>query len=148
MKVIFLKDVKGQGSRGEIKEVAPGYAQNFLFKKGLAVLATQEALNRLERDNQTAEQNKKEEIKEAKKTKQELEKLTLTFKVQVGEEAKMFGAISTKQITKELSNQGYEIDKKQIQIDEPLNKLGMHEITVELHKEVNAKLKINLIREG
>ncbi len=146
MKVIFIKDVKGQGKKDEIKEVADGYAMNFLVKKGFAVPATQTNINKLSRTLSEAALEESLRIKDMKDFKKELEKQTIVFTAQTGEQDRMFGQISTKQIQKELQNLGYQIDKTKIMMDHPIMSLGMHQVEVELHKEVKATLKIKVIK--
>lgn len=147
MRVIFLKDVKGHGKKGEVKEVKAGFGQNFLIKNGYAVLATKHSLNRLEEDN--FEESKKAEKlkKEALKNKEKLENEVLKFKLKSGKEGKVFGSISTKQILNELKQKGYEIDKKQVKLKEQIDSLGTHIIEVQLHKEVKANLKVEVKEE-
>lgn len=147
MKIIFLKDVKGQGKKNELKEVSDGYAINFLVKKGLAVVATESNINKLNKE--TEEKNIEENlfIKDMEKLKLKLEKEKFQFLVQTGKEEKMFGQISTKQIIKELINKGYEIEKTSIKMDHSITSLGIHEVCIELHKKVTAKIKINVIKE-
>ena len=143
MKVIFLKDVKNQGKKGEIKEVSDGYAMNFLIKKGLAVKQTQTSLNKL---NQEISDNKKEDerlTKEAKELKTKLEKITLEFTANGGKDDRMFGSISSKQIKDELGKKGYNIDKKQIKM-ESINCFGFHNVNIELYKDVVALLKVSI----
>ncbi|MDD3453321.1 MAG: 50S ribosomal protein L9 [Bacilli bacterium] len=144
MKVIFIKDVKGQGKKNEIKEVKDGYGQNFLIKNGYALPANQNNINSL---NKTIIEDKKQEdllILEMQKIKQEIEKKEFIFKVSTGKQDMMFGTISTKQIKQELSNNGYKIEKTQIILDHPITSLGIHNIKIELHKEVIATIKINV----
>lgn len=144
MKVIFIKDLKKQGKVNEIKEVSDGYATNFLIKNGYAVKYTKtsnEILN-TSLKNQALEEEKN--IKEANKLKQELEKKELVFNVKSGTDGRTFGTISTKQISEKLNELNYKIDKKQIEIDVPLNVLGTHSVRVNLHKKVECKLKVVL----
>lgn len=146
MKVIFLKDVKGQGKKNEIKEVSDGYAMNFLIKKKLALVATPTNLNKLNRSLSEAALEESLKIKDMKDLKTELEKQTIIFQVQTGEQDRMFGQISSKQIKKELSNLGYVLDKNAIHMDHPIMSLGLHNVEVELHKEVKATLKIKVVK--
>lgn len=146
MKVIFLKDVKGQGKKNEIKEVSDGYAMNFLIKKNLALVATPTNLNKLNRSLSEAALEESLKIKDMKDLKTELEKQTIIFQVQTGEQDRMFGQISSKQIKKELSNLGYVLDKNAIHMDPPIMSLGLHNVEVELHKEVKATLKIKVVK--
>lgn len=147
MKVIFIKDLKKQGKVNEIKEVSDGYATNYLIKNGYAVKYTKGSLDRLNNDLETSRIEEAKAISIAEKDKKELEKIKIQFKVKTGANGKVFGNISTKQIADELAKKGYNIDKKKILIDVPLNVLGNHFVEVELHKKVKAKLNIELISE-
>lgn len=147
MKVIFIKDVKGQGKKGDIKEVSDGYAKNFLINNNLAVPATSTSMNRLEKEIQEKELVEKEVIKKCEKIKKELEQKRIEFKVKTGEQDKVFGSVSSKQISSKLSEMGYDIDKKNIVLDEHLASLGTHVVKINLHKKVIANLKVQLVRE-
>ena len=142
MKVIFLKDVKGQGKKDDIKEVKDGYAENFLIKNGYAIKYSNRSKEIL--DNQIEDRNEKEKalIKECEEIKKKLESKSYTFKVKSGKEGKVFGSVSSKQISDELSKQGFKIDKKKILLDDALTTLGHHNVKVELHKKVIADIKI------
>mgnify|MGYP001057079051 CR=1 FL=1 len=146
MKVIFLSDVKGQGKKNEVKEVTDGYAMNFLIKKGFAVPATETNLNKRNRSLSEAALEESLLIKDMKDLKKELESKIITFTAQTGEQDRMFGQISSKQIQKELQSLGYQIDKTKIIMDHPIMSLGIHNVEVELHKEVKATLKIKVIK--
>ena len=144
MKVIFIKDLKKQGKVNEIKEVSDGYATNFLIKNGYAVKYTKtsnEILN-TELKNKALEEEKN--IKDATKIKNELEKIEITFNVKSGKDGRIFGTISTKQISEKLNELNYKVDKKQIIIDSPLNVLGTHIVKINLHKKVECNLKVVL----
>lgn len=145
MKVIFIKDLKKQGKVNEIKEVSDGYATNYLIKNGYAVKYTKGSLDRLNNDLETNRIEEEKAIALAEQTKKAIEKLKIQFNVKTGANSKVFGNISTKQISDELKEKGYDIDKKKIIIDVPLNVLGNHFVEVELHKKVKAKLNIELI---
>ncbi|MDO4368924.1 MAG: 50S ribosomal protein L9 [bacterium] len=143
MKVIFIKDLRNQGKKGEIKEVKDGYAKNFLIKNGYAVKETKETLTKLKRDNQKQEEEIKENIKKAEKLKKELEAKTYKFKVKTGKNDKVFGSISAKQIKDEI---GDLIDKKQIIINYPIQSLGFHNVEINLYKDVKATIKIEVTK--
>ena len=144
MKVIFIKDLKKQGKVDEIKEVSDGYATNFLIKNGYAVKYTKTSNDRLNDDIKKREIAEEKAIKEATKLKDKLSKETIIFRVKVGKEGKVFGNISTKQISESLTALGYDIDKKKIKLDNSLNTLGTHNVIVSLHKKVDASLKVIL----
>ena len=146
MKVIFIKDLKGQGKKGEIKEVKDGYGTNFLIKNGYAVLAKESNLKHFNTQKNKELLEESLYIKECEKTKEQLEKLKINIKVKVGKEDKVFGSVSTKQIVTELKKQNFDIDKNKIKITTPLSSLGTHNVAIELHKKVIANLKINLIK--
>lgn len=144
MKVIFIKDLKGKGKVDEIKEVADGYATNFLIKNGYAVKYTKTSNERLNKDIKNRELKEENDIKKAKETKIKLEKENLLFKVNTGKDGKVFGNVSSKQIEDKLKTLGYNIDKKKITIKTSLNTLGTHNVDVELHKKVEATIKVTL----
>lgn len=147
MKVIFLKDVKGQGKKNEIKEVSDGYAKNFLINKGLAVMVTPTSLKKL---NQEKMDNlKQEELnkKNANEIKDKLAKLSLKFKVKTGEHDRVFGSVSPKQIVTELKSKGFDIDKKMIKLSDNLSCLGFHNVEIELYKGIIGIVKVELVKE-
>lgn len=145
MKIILLSDVKKQGKKGEIIEVKEGYG-NFLIKNKQAVLATTTGVNRLNEEKKNKALEEEKLIKECEKIKEKLERITLTFKVKTGVSDKVFGSISAKQIEEELQKQKYNINKKQIKINNSISQLGYHNVNIELHKKVMANLKIQLVK--
>ena len=144
MKVIFIKDLKKQGKVNEIKEVSDGYATNFLIKNGYAVKYTKTSNEILNTSIKNAAIEEEKNIKEATKLKNELEKKEIVFNVKSGKDGRIFGTISTKQIAEKLNELNYKVDKKQINIDVPLNVLGTHYVKINLHKKVECNLKVVL----
>jgi len=145
MKVIFTKDVKGTGKKGEIKEVSEGYARNFLLKKGVAVEATAANLNTLKNEKKKQAQQEQEEKEEAISLKDNLADLTVEIKTKAGEGGRLFGSITSKQIAEELKKQfGYKIDKRKIELAEPIRALGYTTVPVKLHHEVEGSVKVHV----
>ena len=144
MKVIFIKDLKKQGKVDEIKEVSDGYAINYLIKNGYAVKYTKGSNERLNDDIKARVLKEQNDIKEATKIKEKIEKENIVFTVKTGKDGKVFGNISTKQIEEKLKELGYNVDKKKIVLDTSLNSLGTHNIKIILHKKVEATLKVTL----
>lgn len=146
MKIIFLKDVKNQGMKDDIKEVKDGYAK-FLVSQGLAVLYTSGSASVLNKEIEARKKKEEELINDYKKIKEKLEKLNIVFPVKTGKDDRMFGSISSKQISDKLITLGFEIDKKKININHEINTIGFHEIDIILHKKVKAIIKINVVKE-
>jgi large subunit ribosomal protein L9 len=146
MKVILLTDVKGQGKKDDIIEVSTGYGNNYLIKNKLAVLYTDGSKKVL--DNQIKERQDKEDalVTELNKIKTKLENKTFNFKVKTGKMDKVFGTISSKQISEKLLENGYKIDKKNIYIDNTIDTLGNHIVKIKLHKKVEFNININLVK--
>jgi large subunit ribosomal protein L9 len=147
MKVIFLKDVKGQGKKGEIKEVSEGYAQNFLFRQGLAQPATAGAVKTLDNQKKAEEKRKEQEKKDAQALAAKLSEMTVQIKVKAGEGGRLFGAITNKQIAEALEKQNIRLDKRKLVLEDPIRSLGVTKVPVKLHPEVTASLNVQVIEE-
>lgn len=145
MKVIFLKDVKGKGKKGEIKNVADGYAQNFLIKQGLAIEANNANISTLEGQKKKEDKRAAEELAEAKKLGEQLEKITVELSAKAGEGGRLFGSITTKQIAEELQKKhGIKIDKRKMELADAIRTLGSTKVPVKLHHEVLATLTVHV----
>jgi len=144
LKVILLIDVKKVGKKDQILDVSDGYANNFLIKNKFAIHYTKGSQERLQTEIETRTLEEKNLIKEMEKVKSILEKTTLSFKVQTGKNDQIFGQISNKQIKDELTARGYDIKKNNIIINNPIDSLGFHNIKLQLHKKVEANLKISV----
>lgn len=144
VKVIFLKDLKKQGKKNEIKEVSDGYATNYLIKNGYAVKYTKSSSERLDTEITQNKINEENNIRIATEIKNKLEKEVISFNVSTGKDGKVFGSISSKQIYEELNKRGYKVDKKQIVITDSLSSIGMFYVDVVLHKKVICKLRVEL----
>jgi large subunit ribosomal protein L9 len=147
MQVLFKKDVKGVAKVGEIKEVADGYARNFLLKQGLASEATSATINAHKMHEQALARRKAEEILDAKQLVKQLEDTKLVLGVKVGTNGKLFGAINTKDIAAGLQTQGINIDKQQIVLHSPIKTTGRHTVTIKVYAEIVAKITITIVAQ-
>ena len=146
MKVIFIKDLKKVAKKGDIKEVKDGYAENFLIKNKIAVAYTEKNIRVLNTEKKEQDALDQEKRTEANEIKQKLEKLPLVYKVKTGEQDRVFGIISQKQIKESLTEKGFKIDKKQITLMTSLASLGFHKVEIELYKDIKAELKVQLVK--
>ncbi|TXK77731.1 50S ribosomal protein L9 [Paenibacillus sp. N3.4] len=148
MKVILLKDVKGQGKKGEVKEVSEGYAQNFLIAQGLAAPATQGTVKVLDNQKKAEQRRKDQEKADAQELGAKLGEMTVQIKAKAGEGGRLFGAITSKQIAEILEKQ-YKIviDKRKIVLEDPIRTLGVTKLSVKLHSEVTASLNVQVTEE-
>src|SRR5438270_14086874 len=144
MKVILTKDLENLGKAGALVDVKPGYGRNFLLPNGMAVSATAKNIRQLEHQKAgilaRASKYKSNMDAQAKK----LASIELKFARKVGEQDKLFGSVTSKDIHEQLSAQGYEVDRKQIHLPEPLKTLGQHEVDVKLHADVTARVKVTI----
>ena len=147
MEVILLKDVPGLGRSGEIKEVPEGYARNYLIPKGLAVKSTKGRIKDIELRKSAVETKALREKDSAMRLAERLKGTSLTFKVRVGEENKLFGSITSGDIAEELNKKGFNIDKHQIVLKEPIKYLGTYEVTVKLGFGISAPISVVVERE-
>ncbi|MCH5464147.1 50S ribosomal protein L9 [Levilactobacillus tujiorum] len=147
MKVIFMKDVRGKGKRGEIKNVPDGYAQNFLIKRGLAKEANQAAMSQLKGERKAEERREAENLAEAKDLQKHLEndKTVVEIVAKAGEDGRLFGSIPSKQIVQALQKQfDLKIDKRKVELPEPIRSLGYTNVPVKLHSDVTAKIRVHV----
>lgn len=147
MKVIFLKDVKGQGKSGEVKDVSEGYARNFLLPRHLAEEATPSALNRLQTKKDKVARHKAQELEDAQAVAAQLNDKNIVVKTQVGEGGKLFGAITTKHIADAMKSEGILVDKRKIQLQDHIKALGGHRVQVKLHPEVSVSVLVSVEAE-
>lgn len=147
MKVILRDDIKSLGKAGDIKEVKTGYANNYLIPKHLAYPASDQYLRIFENDKKALIKKLDKEKKEAEKLKEQLENLSLNINVKVGEDEKLFGSVTAQDIADKLNEQGINLSKKQIVLEENIKKLGIYTIPVKILTDVEAKLKVWIIKE-
>lgn len=146
MEVIFIKDLKNQGKKGQIKNVKDGYAENFLIKNGYAVIKNKENLAKLEREKSNKAKEDAAAKQQATELKKELDKVILEFKVKTGEGDKVFGSISVKQIKDELLKKNYKVEKSQIEIVSQIASLGFHNVNINLYPGITAVVKVHVIK--
>ncbi len=147
MKVILLQDVKKQGKKDQIIDVSDGYARNFLIKNGLAIAANTESKKNLARELDKRKAAEDAFVEECKELAEKLKNIEVVIKVKTGEQDKVFGTVSTKQICEELKSKGFNIDKKKIYLDYAIDCLGTHNVKIELHKKVIAEVKVTLKKQ-
>jgi large subunit ribosomal protein L9 len=148
MKVILLQDVKTLGKKGEIVEVSDGYARNAILPKKLGVEATSKNLNDLKLQNQHADKVAAENLASAKALAETVAQQKVVVKIKTGEGGKLFGSVSAKEIAEAAKAQtGLELDKKKMQLAEPIKTLGTYEVPVKLHPQVTAKLSVQVVGE-
>ena len=145
MKVILLQDVKSLGKKGDIVEVNPGYARNFVLPKKLGVEATPQAMNELKLKNQNDAKVAAENLAEAKALGAKLSESSVTAEIKMGEGGRAFGSVSSKEISEQLKKQlNLAIDKKKIQLKDPIKGVGSYKVAVKLHPEVTAELLVHV----
>ncbi|MCL0032846.1 50S ribosomal protein L9 [Peptococcaceae bacterium] len=143
MKVILKKDVPKLGKKGDVVEVAEGYGRNYLIPKGLATYASETKLNELAKIKEKKALKKEQIEKEARELAKKIEQITVNIAAKVGENGRLFGAISNKNISDYLKNKhGIDVEKKKIVLEFPIKNLGTYKITVKLHPKVKAELNV------
>lgn len=150
MKVVFLQDVKGKGKKGEVKNVPDGYAVNYLIKNGLAEEANRSNVSALQGQKKAAEKKAAEELEQAQELKSFLEKEETVVKLTAksGEDGRLFGSITSKQIAEAMQKQhGVKLDKRKIELENPIRSLGYTKMPVKLHPDVTATLTVQVTEE-
>lgn len=147
MKVILRKDFESLGNIGDVVEVKEGYARNFLIPRKIVYTALEGNLNALEDEKKSIARKSEKELQAAEAASSELEKVSVTIPVQVGEEDKIFGSVTTQMIADALKEKSFDIDKRKIEIEEPIKTLGIYNVNVKLHSKVGASIKVWVVRE-
>ena len=143
MKVLFVKDVTGTAKPGDVKEVAPGYARNFLFPKHLAVVADERVVDQIRKREEAARRRTEKQFADAREVAGRLRKLTVTIYAKTGEGGRLFGSVTNTDVAQQLKREaGIDVDKRKIEIEPPIRSLGPHEVSVELHPEITETLKV------
>ncbi|MDR3610992.1 MAG: 50S ribosomal protein L9 [Ignavibacteriaceae bacterium] len=147
MKVILRQNYETLGQIGDLVEVKEGFARNFLIPRKIAYVALKGNIKALEEEKKIFLKKKQHEIQTAENLAAELEKVSVSIPVQVGEEDKIFGSVTTQMIADSLKEKGFDIDKRKIEIEEPIKSLGIYGISIKVHSSVNAKIKVWVVRE-
>jgi large subunit ribosomal protein L9 len=147
MKIILRADIDRLGKIGEVVNVAPGFARNYLIPKKLAYSANAGNLKRIEFEKRRAEQVSLRELEETRKLAAKMKDLSLTFQVKVGEEERLYGSVTAADISEEAAKQGFDIDRRKVVLDEPIKQLGVYTVGVRLHPEVIAEIKVWVVKE-
>ena len=148
MKVIFQKDVNGKGKKGEVKNVSEGYARNYLLKNNLAVEATSGNLKALEAKKNKEKNLEQEEINEAEQLKEQLANMEVELQTKAGDKGRLFGSITSKHIAETLKkNHNIKIDKRKIELDNPIRTMGYTDVPVKLHPDVTGTIKVHVTEQ-
>lgn len=147
MEVILLRDLAPLGSRGDTVRVKPGYARNYLFPRKLAILATPGNRRVFEEEEKLLVRRDRQAREDAHGLAQRLAEASCTFTVRVGEGDRLYGSVSAHDIAQELAKQGFQVDKRQVELEEPIKKLGVYTVLIRLHREVAAPVKIWVVKE-
>lgn len=147
--VILRQTLPKLGEEGQIVSVKPGYARNYLLPRGLAYRATSSNVRRLEEERERAEQRARRDYLEARRRAAQLEGLSLTFEMRAGEESKLFGSVTSADIAERLNAEAldFEVDRRQIELEEPIKSLGVFSVPIDLGGDVEAEVKVWVIKE-
>ena len=148
MQVILRDRLENLGDAGEIVDVKPGYARNYLIPQGLAYEATSSNVKQIEREKAKRAEQETAALTGARERAAKLEGVSLTFNMRAGQEGKLFGSITSADIAEKLAEQGFEVDRRQIELDEPIKALGVFTVPLRLHSQVHPEIKVWVIQEG
>ena len=147
MKIILRKEHEKLGAAGSVVEVKDGYARNYLIPRGIAYPADAGSMRALEEEKRQQSRRDSRELHTSEKLAHEIEKISLTLKMKVGEDEKLFGSVTSQMIAEALKEKGIEVDKRIIELEEPIKALGIYTVDVKLHQNVTGKLKVWVVHE-
>jgi large subunit ribosomal protein L9 len=143
VKVLFLKEVTGTAKAGDVKEVSPGYARNFLFPQKLAIVADDKVVDQIRQREEAVRRRAEKALTEAREIEKRLQRITVTMYAKAGEGGRLFGSVTNADIAQQLKREsGIDLDKRKIEVDPAIKSLGPHEVTVQLHSDVTATLRV------
>ncbi len=145
VEVILTEDISTLGNAGEVVRVRPGYARNYLLPQGKAMLATKGRVRELEHKRRVIEEKIRKEVGGHELVAKRLEQTELEFQVRAGEEGKLFGSITNADIAGRLGEQGIELDRRKIELSEPIKQLGEYTVTLKLHREVSTQIRVKVV---
>jgi large subunit ribosomal protein L9 len=148
MKVIFLQDVENVANEGDVKEVKAGYARNYLFRERIALEATPSNMKALEKRLAEISKKEKDRIAAAEKLAEEIKKTEIALTKKAGEKGKLYGAITPQELINALAAQGVKLEKKQLELKEPIRELGKHEVKIRLYKDVHSSFTLSVEAES
>jgi large subunit ribosomal protein L9 len=148
MKVILQENVEGLGYLGDVLTVADGYARNFLLPRKKAVLAEERQVKLLQHLKRQIDQKAKKELEALGDIGKQMSNVSLTFEVQTGKDDKLFGSVTSKDIAEQLASQGMTVDRRKIQLPQPLKELGTFPVPIKLHRDVVAKINVTLVKQA
>lgn len=148
MEVILLKELRGRGGEGDVINVARGFANNYLFRQGYAIKATPGNLKQLEERRSKIEKREEVRIANANELQEKLNGLTVTIKVQVGEEGQLFGSVTAPMIAEAIEEQGIEIDRRRVELGKPIKALGDHPVDIGIYRDIKATVNVNVVGES
>ncbi|HEX7238677.1 MAG TPA: 50S ribosomal protein L9 [Longimicrobiaceae bacterium] len=148
MQVILRDRMENLGDAGEIVDVKPGYARNYLIPQGLAYAATASNIKQIEREKADRQEKEAATLGAARERAAKLEGVSLTFNARAGQEGKLFGSITSGDIAEKLAEQGHEVDRRSIELEEPIKALGVFTVPIRLHPQVHPEIKVWVIQEG
>lgn len=147
MELILREDVQGLGTRGDVVSVKAGYARNYLLPRGLALLATEAQKKVIEKETRLREIRDEKVKSNLSAAAEKMSDLSTTIVVQAGEEDKLYGSVTAHDIAEAIVNQGFDVDQKQVMLDEPIKKLGIYTVPVRLHREIEVSVKVWVVKE-
>ncbi|HPX93718.1 MAG TPA: 50S ribosomal protein L9 [Bacillota bacterium] len=147
MKVLLLEGIKGLGQAGDVVEVKPGYARNYLFKRNLATQVTKDKMNLVEMQRAAREKSEGEELDRARKMAESLDGQHFTYTAKAGAAGRLYGTVTNQNIADLLSEAGYPVDKREVTVSEPVKTVGSHQVTIRLHPEVSVTFKLDVKAE-
>jgi large subunit ribosomal protein L9 len=146
MRVILKKEVANLGDAGDIVNVKPGYGRNFLIPRGLAILASEGSIKQVEHQQRLAESIRRQQVDEARAVGEKLSATSITIRREAGDDDKLFGSVTNRDVAEALAAEGIEVDRKTIQLDDHIRTLGLFQVPVRLHRDVTATVKVYVMK--